>query len=410
LQNDRPTKGPPAKSEVNRLSPMGFVLAFGLVSGLGDVVYEGARSITGPLLASFGAGAGLVGLITGAGEAVALVLRLPFGVLSDRTGRPWPITITGYAITMVAAPLMALSWSLWPAAALVVFERLGKAVRTPSRDTMLAQASVDIGRGRAFALHEALDQTGALIGPLVVAAAIAVAGGLRWGFVVLTIPAIAAMAVLMRVRLAVPRPDRYEHPSDTRAPELDQPARLPGRFWMYAIFAAINMLGFATWGVIAFHLVERHVVATATVAVMYALAMGLAAAGALASGWLYDRIGLRGLAIVPVLTVAVPFLAFSSQPALTWVGAAIWGLGLGIHESTMRAAVADLVPARRRGTGYGTFTAIYGIAWLLGGTLLGVSYARSPATAQAVVVVTQIFALLAFLPLLRPFTPRAPTS
>ena len=119
----------------NRLTPLRFVLVFGVVSRLGDVVYERARSVTGPFLASFGAGAALVGLITGAGEAVALVLRLPFGLLSDRTGRPWPITIAGYAITMVAVPLLAVAWALWPAAVLAVMERFGKAVRTPARDT-----------------------------------------------------------------------------------------------------------------------------------------------------------------------------------------------------------------------------------------------------------------------------------
>ncbi len=384
---------------VNRLSPMGFVLAFGVVSGLSDLVYEGARSVTGPLLASFGAGAALVGLITGAGEAVALVLRLPFGMLSDRTGRPWPITVAGYAITMVAVPLLAVVGALWPAAALVVLERFGKAVRTPARDTMLAQASTDMGRGRAFAIHEALDQSGALIGPLVVAAAIAVIGGLRWGFAVLAVPAVAALVVLGRVRTAVPRPDAYEHGDGDHASEDRSSARLPVRFWLYAGFAALNMFGFATWGVLAFHLQTRGVVPTSVIPVMYALAMGLAAVGALASGWVYDRVGLRGLAIVPVLTAVVPFLSFSLSAGVAWAGAAVWGLALGIHESTMRAAVADLVPARRRGTGYGAFTGIYGVAWLVGGTLIGAAYARSVGTAEAVVVGTQAVALVAFVPL-----------
>jgi MFS family permease len=265
------TTEPATAERTNRLSPLQFILAFGLLLGLGDVVYEGARSITGPLLASFGASAGLVGFVTGAGEAVALVLRLPFGMLSDRTGKPWPLTIAGYAITMLAAPLLAVAWALWPAAVLVVLERFGKAVRTPSRDTMLAQASVDMGRGRAFALHEALDQTGALIGPLLAAAAIAVFGGLRWGFAVLAVPAVAAMLVLARVRLAVPRPDRYEHgPDGAPAPTAERVGMpLPRRFWLYAGFAAVNMTGFATWGVLAFHLEERHVVATSVIPVIY---------------------------------------------------------------------------------------------------------------------------------------------
>jgi MFS family permease len=371
-------------------------MVFGLVSGLGDIVYEGARSMTGPFLASFGAGAALVGFITGAGEAVALVLRRPFGVLSDRTGRPWPITIAGYTITMVAAPLLAVAWAVWPAAALAVLERFGKAVRTPARDTMLAQASVELGRGRAFAIHEALDQTGALVGPLLVAAAIAALGSMRWGFAVLAVPAAATLAVLGYLRRNVPVPAAYE-PHELRSPAaLSTP--LPRTFWLYAGYTAINMLGFATWAVLAYHLQTQAVVATSTIAVMYALAMGFAGAAALASGWVYDRIGLRGLIIVPVLTALVPFLSFATAPAVAWIGAGVWGIGLGIHESTMRAAVADLVPAHRRGAGYGTFTAIYGLAWLAGSTIVGACYARSVGTAEGFIVATQVAALIAFVP------------
>jgi MFS family permease len=385
---------------MNRLSPLRFILVFGVVSGLGDVVYEGARSMTGPWLAHFGAGAALIGLITGAGEAVALVLRLPFGLLSDRTGRPWPMTIAGYAITMVAAPLLAVAWALWPAALLTILERFGKAVRTPARDTMLAQASVDMGRGRAFALHESLDQSGALIGPLLVAAAIALTGSLRWGFGVLAVPAAGTFAVLAYLRIRVPVPAAYEHTHRVEHPS-PAAARLPRRYWIYSAYTAVNMAGFATWGVLAFHLQSRHVVSLPTIAVMYALAMGLAGLGALASGQLYDRLGLRGLIIVPALTTIVPFLSFSTQAVVVWLGAAAWGFSLGVHESTLRAAVADLAPAARRGAGYGIFTAIYGLAWLAGSVAIGVAYAHSVGAAEAYVVATQIAAVIVFLPLMR---------
>ena len=383
----------------NRLSPMRFVLTFGLISGLGDFVYEGARSITGPFLATFGASAALVGFVTGAGEAVALVFRFWSGALSDRSGRHWAISIAGYALTMVSVPLMAAAWTLWPAAVLVISERFGKAVRTPARDTMLAQASVDMGRGRAFALHEALDQSGALIGPLLVAGAIAVLGTLRWGFAVLAVPAAGAMAVLLYLRVRVPRPAEFERSAEPVQGARAGRARLPGRYWLYAAYTAVNMAGFATWGVLAFHLQARHVVSLSLIAVMYALAMGLAAVGALASGWLYDRVGLRGLVIVPVLTAAVPFLSFSTTALVAWLGAAAWGLGLGVHESTMRAAVADLVPVARRGTGYGTFTAIYGLAWLAGSVAIGAAYAHSVGAAQLYVLLTQIVAIGLFVPL-----------
>ena len=112
---------------------------------------------------------------------------------------------------------------------------------------------------------------------------------------------------------------------------------------------------------------------------MYAVAMGVAGAGALASGWAFDRVGLRVLLVVPALTALVPFLSFTTTVAVAWIGAAVWGLGLGVHESTMRAAVAQLAPARRRGAGYGLFTAIYGVAWLAGSTAIGACYAHSVA-------------------------------
>jgi MFS family permease len=382
----------------NRLSPMRFVLAFGLVSALGDFVYEGARSITGPFLATLGASAALVGFITGAGEAVALVFRLGTGALSDRTGRHWALSIGGYALTMVSVPLMAAAWTLWPAATLVISERFGKAIRTPARDTMLAQASTDLGRGRTFAIHEALDQSGAFVGPLVVSAAIAISGGYRWGFGILAIPGAAAIIVVLLLRRAVPSPAHYEHGGRVPSHEPIQPSRLPARFWWYAGYTALNMTGFATFAVLAYHLQVRHVVAQAAIPIVYAVAMGMAAAGALMSGWLYDRIGLRGLVVVPLFTAVVPFLSFSTTPVLVWIGAGVWGIGLGMHESTLRAAVADLVPPSRRGTGYGTFTAIYGLTWMGGGTAIGALYAHSTGSVEAFVVITQIVALVAFIP------------
>jgi MFS family permease len=391
------TDAAPQPFAPNRLTPMRFVLMFGLISALGDFVYEGARSITGPFLATFGASAALVGFITGAGEAVALVFRFWTGALSDRSGRHWAISIAGYAMTMVSVPLMAAAWTLWPAATLVITERFGKAVRTPARDTMLAQASVSIGRGRAFAIHEALDQSGAFVGPLVVAAAIALSGGYRWGFGILAVPGAAAILVILALRRAVPRPAAYEHGAHETVVSVPS-VRLPAQFWWYAGYTALNMAGFATFAVLAYHLQVRHVVPEAVIPIVYAVAMGMAAVGALASGWLYDRVGLRGLVIVPVFTAAVPFLSFSTTAWLTWAGAAVWGIGLGMHESTLRAAVADLVPPSRRGAGYGTFTAIYGLTWMAGGTAIGALYEHSVGSVQLFGIVTQAVALLAFIP------------
>lgn len=213
---------------------MGFVLSFGVVSMLADVVYEGARSITGPYLATLGASAVMVGLITGFGEAVALVLRLGTGPLADKTRKYWPLTIAGYALTVIAVPVLALASSLWQATGLVIAERFGKAVRTPARDTMLSHAGAELGRGRAFAIHEALDQSGALVGPLLVSLMVAVSG-YQLGFGVLAIPGALALLAVVMLRRAVPAPERFDAEAvHARGAARGSPAvriPLPARFW-----------------------------------------------------------------------------------------------------------------------------------------------------------------------------------
>ena len=385
----------------NRLTPLRFVLAFGAVSLLADAVYEGGRAIVGPYLAALGASATAVGAVTGAGEAVALVFRLATGQLADRTGRHWALTITGYALTVAAVPLLALATAFWPAAALVVLERFGKAVRAPARDTMLSYAGSAIGQGRTFAVHEALDQVGALAGPLAVAAVVA-ASGYRSGFAVLALPGLLALACLAWLRAAAPRPGAYQPggPDPAGAPgsagSPGAPAPLPPRFWAYAAFTALTMAGLAPFGVLSYHLQARGVLAPALIPLAYALAMGASAPAALAAGWLYDRAGLRVLAALPVLSAAVPFLALGTAVPAVWAGAAAWGVVTGVHESVLRAAVADLVPAARRGLGYGGFTAVYGLAALAGGAASGALYDRSPHAAAAFALAMQALALAAY--------------
>lgn len=395
---------PPSEQRAtpNRVTPIRFVVLFGVVSALGDVVYESARSIIGPFLGHLGATAVVVGVVTGAGEAVALVLRLFTGGIADRTGRPWPQTVLGYALTMACVPLIALSNGLVLAAFLYNGERFGKAVRAPSRDVMLAHASARLGRGYAFGLHEALDQCGALLGPLLIAALLALGGTFREAFGFLALPGVLALVVLARLRLAAPDPSAFDPDLQVSASKgLTVDVRLPVQFWLYAAFAAATMLGFATWAVLAFHLAKQHVLSPSLIAVLYAGAMGAAAVAAVVFGRIYDRFGLRGLVVMPALAAAVPWLSFrTSVPAVT-VGALLWGLALGVHESTLRAAVTDLVPAQRRGAGYGTFTAIYGLAWLAGAALIGLLYEHGVAAIGWFVLGVQLVATALLLPLLR---------
>ncbi|MFC9460041.1 MFS transporter [Streptomyces sp. NPDC056983] len=377
------------------MRPWRFVVWFGVVSLLADFVYEGARSVTGPLLASLGASAAVVGAVTGAGEAAALLLRLGSGPLADRSGRFWGWAIAGYALTVASVPMLGLTGVLWAACALVIAERVGKAVRSPAKDTLLSHAAAATGLGKGFAVHEALDQVGALLGPLTVAGMLAVTGD-DYGptLAVLAVPGVAVLALLVWLRRQVPDPAAYER---AVAPRREQPrpgARLPRDFWVYASFTAATMTGFATFGVLSFHLVARGLVPTAAVPLLYAAAMAVDALAALATGWVYDRVGPRVLIVLPVLSAAVPALAFTDSLAPVVLGALVWGAATGVQESTLRAVVADLVAPGRRATAYGVFAAVVGVAAFAGGALTGVLYDTSIPWLIVVVAAIQAAAVL----------------
>ncbi|MET0700728.1 MAG: MFS transporter [Mycobacterium sp.] len=386
------------------LSAWRFVTVFGTVSLLADFVYEGARSITGPLLASLGATGLVVGIVTGIGEAAALGLRLVSGPLTDRTQRFWTWTIAGYTLTIVTVPFLGVAATLWVACTLVIAERVGKAVRSPAKDTLLSHAASVTGRGRGFAVHEALDSIGGVIGPLTVAAVLAATGN-NYGpaLGVLAIPGAAALAVLVWLLLRVPEPARYETGARRQPtapptgaatdPRRPRAAPLPAAFWAYSAFTATTMVGFATFGVLSFHMVVDGVLPAAAVPLVYAAAMGADAVAALASGWAYDRIGAKTLAALPIISALVPVVAFSDQAWLVVAGALLWGAAVGIQESTLRAVVSDLVAPPRRATAYGVFAAGLGVATAAGGALTGWLFDKSITALVLTVVAIQIVAV-----------------
>jgi MFS family permease len=160
------------------------------MSFFADFTYEGSRSIIGQYLGLLGAGALAISMVTGFGELLGYGLRLFSGRGADRTGRYWPITIGGYILQMSVVPLLALAGSWQVAALLIILERVGKATRNPPRDAMLSHAAKQMGYGWGFGVHEALDQFGALFGPLLVAVILATNNhDYKTAFAALAVPA-----------------------------------------------------------------------------------------------------------------------------------------------------------------------------------------------------------------------------
>ncbi len=226
-----------------------FVALLGLVSLFADLTYEGARSLSGPLLATLGASSLVVGLATGLGEFASYALRVVAGFAADRTRRYWLFTFLGYAINLGAVPALAL-FNRWEwAVALLVAERIGKAVRAPARDVLLSQATRVVGHGKGFGFHELLDQVGVVGGPLLVAWVLAEQESFRMAFLVLGIPAAASLLTLVVARVKAPRALPAARPDVSVSP---QPA-LPHRLRSILAFAACHLLGFAPIPLASYH-------------------------------------------------------------------------------------------------------------------------------------------------------------
>nr|WP_179503811.1 MFS transporter [Nocardioides daedukensis] len=389
-------------------------MAFGVVSLAADMVYEGMRSMAGPFLGTLGASALTVGIITGAGEAIALVLRLVTGPMADRSGRYWSLTFWGYALTAICVPLLAITpflgvAGLATASTLILLERTGKAVRSPSKSALLAGVAKKVGRGRGFAVHKAMDQIGAFAGPLLMAGVAALTGRLWLAFAVLAIPGVISLLVLGQLKRRTTLGEAVEEvavqevassgvadsgAAGSGVPDVREPRPpLPRAFHAFATSCALGTLGLMTFGVISFHLVEADLVTLAWVPVVYAMAMAIEAVAALLTGVAYDAWHAKVLYVLPVLIAFVPVLAFGGSLWLVLVGVAIWGLATGIQDSTVKALVADLVPARSLGTAYGVFASFQGVAALAGGVLAGGLYSSNLPLLVGIVAGLQVISL-----------------
>jgi MFS family permease len=366
-----------------------FVILVGCVSLFSDMTYEGARSITGPFLKLLGASAVVVGLVAGLGELVGHVFRLISGFIADKTKRYWTLTIMGYLINLIAVPLIALSGN-WPlAAVLIVLERFGKSIRKPSGDAMLSFARETVGSGWTYGMHEAMDQIGAVTGPVIVAAVLFFkSNDYRTAFAVLAIPAAAAIIIVFITRFL------YPNPSDLEVKKLTFESKgFSKRYWLYLLAVGCVAFGFADWALVAFHFQEKRLFSDAFVPILYAIAMGVDAIAALVLSRLYDRIGPKSLIFAAGISAFFAPFAFLGGKTGAVIGVVLWGIGMGWQESIMRSVVADLTPKARRASAFGVFNTGYGIFWFAGSALIGVLYGWSIPAVVIVSVASQLVSI-----------------
>jgi len=373
-----------------------IILFFGIISLCGDIIYEGARSVTGPYLYMLGGSAFIVGFVAGFGEFLGYGLRLISGYLADASKNYWAPTILGYGL-LIAVPFLALAGSWELAAVLYIIERVGKGIRSPAKDAILSHVTSGIGRGWGFGIHEALDQVGAVTGPLIFTVVFLYTSDFRSGFALLLIPFVLMMVILILTRRKVPHPSLFEE-KQQRMP--DNPSNHTPSFRAlipYCIFTAFTMLGFAAFPLIAYHFTVTGVVPEAQIPLFYAIAMGMDGVVALVVGKAYDRHGLILLITLPFIGIIIPFAAFFGGYLSALIAVFLWGTVMGIQETILRAAIADYTHISKRGMAYGIFNTVYGmISWFAGSLCIGWVYGISIPLLIGFLVVMQLLACGSF--------------
>jgi len=368
------------------------IMLMGVVSMLGDIVYESGRGIAPDYLYFLGASALLVGLTSGVGELVGYGMRLVSGPLADRSHAYWLFIFLGYGL-IISIPLMGFANNIWLVMVLVIVERLGKALRSPSRDAVVSVVSRDMGSGKAFGLHEFIDQLGAIVGPALLGVVMLRTGN-NFNFSLKSLSPFyfLMMAVLYltyrRIRGTVEEVSRQSTATE---------GKLSEGFWMYSGAVLMNTVGLMPIALILYN--GAKILESGgqlwLVPFLYVIVQLVDAPMALVSGYLYDKIGIK-LLVVPFALSVLPF-AFQCLVGLPGVilASVAYGLVLGMQESTYRAAISDIVPLGRRGSAYGFFNVMLGAGTFVSGAAFGymLDASVSPSLILGFVVVAQVIAI-----------------
>ncbi|MEM1673466.1 MAG: MFS transporter [Candidatus Bathyarchaeia archaeon] len=377
-----------------------FIL-LGLISLTADMVYEGARSASGAYLEYLGAPP-VSSAIIGVGEFIGYALRFISGVLASYLGSSaafWGFVALGYAMNVMVLPFLAFAGFWWVATSLYLLERVGKGLRAPPRDVILAEVTEGVGRGKGFGLHEVMDQAGALAGPLLFAYMLIHYNYSR-AFLTLLVPGILVIIFVFTAWSLYPKIKSVE--VSLRKVSF---RGMDKKFWLYASSMTLQSLGFVHWAIASYFLKYWGILGDAEIAVLYAIAMGIDALVAFPIGYLYDVIRFKSLYIAPITTLIITLLLTTRIATLAYIMAILWGITMSVSETIMRASIADIVDRDRLAVSYGLFGMLYGVSWSIGGFIIAFLLQISAAIAVSYTTITQVLSFLILLILNRQLSP-----
>jgi len=353
------------------------IWALGFVSLLMDISSEMIHSLLPVFLVTgLGASALVLGLIEGAAEATALIIKVFSGALSDYWGRRKPLALAGYGLGALSKPLFALAPTAGWVLAARLTDRIGKGLRGAPRDALIADIAPASIRGAAFGLRQALDTVGAFLGPLLALVLMMLwADDFRAVFRVAIIPGLLAVALLATaVREPGDRADRTAAAARRALNPIrrDNLRRLSSAYWWVVVIGAVFTLARFSEAFLVLRVREDGLALALTPLVLIGMNLVYSLA-AYPFGRLADRMRHRTLlaAGLVVLICADLLLARSGQPAWAWSGIALWGLHMGMTQGLLATMVAATAPADLRGTAFGFFNLASGCALLLASALAG---------------------------------------
>lgn len=362
-----------------------FIILMGIVSMFSDMTHEAANSINGSFESFLGAPTIVITLVGGIASLLGFGLRLFIGYLADKTKKYWVFTIIGYFLDLIFVPLLALvpenGWIL--AVSFIILEKIGKAIKKPAKDTLISFASAENGTGKSFAIGEALDQLGAVIGPVILTITYLIRSDFstydkyRLGYAVLAIPAIICFIILAIAFFKYRHPEQFEKEANIKLTNFLRSKT----FIIFLVGALLFGFGFLdNFGLISKHLSDLSqngsiAISTEYLPLLYSYAMLIDAVAALFFGYLFDKVGMLSLVFASIITIAYPFFIFYINT--TWsifIGLTLWGVGIGSIESIMKSCVTVMSGKNQRGRAFGTYEFIYGIATFASSFLIAYLY------------------------------------
>jgi Arabinose efflux permease len=331
------------------------------------------------LVVTLGASATALGVIEGIAEATAQITRVFSGWLSDALGRRKALTVAGYGLAAATKPLFPLANSIGLVLVARFLDRIGKGIRGAPRDALVADLTPAEKRGEAFGLRQSLDTIGATLGP---AAAIALMylfhDDIRTVLWFAVIPAVLAVVVLV---LGVKEPKHAQ--ARARAPlHAKEITQLPSAYWLVIVAATVFTLARFSEAFLVIRARDGGLALAWAPAVIAVMSL-VYAASAYPAGWVQDRIGARPLLLsgLVALIAADLLLDFGQTLLAVFLGICLWGLHMGLTQGVLAALIAETAPVRLRGTAFGLFGLITGLAALLASIIAGLLWDRIGASA-----------------------------